>query len=187
MGDVAWASQNFEYDEFFSAVSTGNVAALESITFCADFNFNALHHSDVGGIEGIPALHIAAGNGHVEMVKFLEKGADINVRHQYTYGSFMPLLVAASRSNAEMVAVLLDHGAHINDRGGYLLGTALYLVLHHEERKVERKSIDTIKLLLNRSMDVNNAGNEYGATVVSWRPRCIHHMRTLTKPNHIAS
>ena len=181
MQSAFWAPRNADYKEFFSAVLAGDVATLASKTFCADFNFDALRYinylkddddddDDDDGTdngEGTAALHIAAANGHVEMVKFLlAKGADVNVQDVSIDSIYTPLLVAASKSNTEIVEVLLDHGADISQRGDHFQGTALHLVLWRV-REVEQKSIDTIKLLLDRGMDVNVTDGEYGYTVVS--------------------
>ena len=184
-----WAPRNADYDEFFSAVLAGDVAALAGKTFCADFNFDALRSVRyVGGSicypeeseddddddtsrQGRAALHIAATNGHLEMVKFLlAKGADVDVQDTSIDSIYTPLLVAASKSNAEIVEVLLDHGADINQSGSYFQGTALHLVVWRV-KEVEQKSIDTIKLLLDRGMDVNVIDGEFGCTVVS--PPCV--------------
>ena len=180
MSDAILAPRTADYNEFFSAVLAGDVAALASKTFCADFKFDALRslrslegREDDGANYGdaTTALHIAASNGHLEMVKFLlAKGADVDVQDTSIDSIYTPLLVAASKSNAEIVEVLLDHGADINQSGSYFQGTALHLVVWRV-KEVEQKSIDTIKLLLDRGMDVNVIDGEFGCTVVS--PPCV--------------
>ena len=195
MPNTFWAPRNAAYNEFFSAVLAGDVAALASKTFCADFNFDALRSvrylegrgddDDTNSGRGTTALHIAAANGHVEMVKFLlAKGADVNVQDASNDSVYTPLLVAASKSNAEMVKVLLDHGADINQKGDHFQGTALQLVLWRV-KEVEQKSIDTIKLLLDRGLDVDVTDDEYECTVVSPRvPALLHLKYTETNTNH---
>ena len=186
MSDAILAPRTADYNEFFSAVLAGDVAALASKTFCADFKFDALRslrslegREDDGANYGdaTTALHIAASNGHVEMVKFLlAKGVDVDIRDDSPDSTHTPLLVAASQSNAEMVEVLLDHGADINQRGDHFEGTALHLVLWYV-REVEQESIDTIKLLLDRGLDVNAPSGEYNCTVVSPRASALLHLK----------
>ena len=96
------------------------------------------------------------------MVKFLTKGADFNVQDASVDSIYTPLLVAAFKSNAEMVEVLLDHGAGISQKGGHFERTALPLVIRRvkEVKKVSIPSrhgtCDTVELLLGRGAIVDS-------------------------------
>ena len=61
--------------------------------------------------DGWTPLHLAAGNGHLEVVKLLlEKSADVTVANN---GGWTPLNSAASNGHNEMVKLLLEKGAGV--------------------------------------------------------------------------
>jgi ankyrin repeat protein len=63
------------------------------------------------GQDGYTAMHAAAENGHLEVLRFLiENGAELNPR--VTSGQ-TPLTLAAAADQAEAVALLQSHGATI--------------------------------------------------------------------------
>ncbi|MDQ3686383.1 MAG: ankyrin repeat domain-containing protein [Acidobacteriota bacterium] len=60
-----------------------------------------------------PSLNLAAGAGHLEVVKFLlEKGANVNVRDGHGDGT--PLMSAAWSGHKEIVKLLIAKGAEVN-------------------------------------------------------------------------
>jgi ankyrin repeat protein len=60
---------------------------------------------------GETALHLAAGEGHLEIVKLLlEHGADVNAKTAYETA----LHLAAGEGHLEIVKLLLEHGADVN-------------------------------------------------------------------------
>ena len=66
---------------------------------------------------GRAAIHVAAYNGHFDVVRQLvERSADVNLPGM---GDGRPLQSASAGGNAEIVSYLLDNGAHINAVDAY--------------------------------------------------------------------
>jgi ankyrin repeat protein len=107
----------------------------------------------------------------------LKAGAKVDAReHQcYTMELFTPLHDAAFRADAEIVAVLLDHGApvnsHVTNRRGYggnwyHSATPLHLALRSSQHgnPIDEKAIlKTMTLLIEKGADVD-ARDDQGAT-----------------------
>jgi ankyrin repeat protein len=109
---------------------------------------------------GLTPLVYAARSNDLESVKILlAAGADIN---QVTGYGWSPLLVATQNRYYKLGAFLLDHGADPNlaNKGGW---TPLYLATDNRNiengdypvRKGDMDHLDFIKLLLDKSADVN--------------------------------
>ncbi|QBB84304.1 hypothetical protein DEJ70_06355 [Wolbachia pipientis wAlbB] len=97
--------------------------------------------------DGWSPLHMAAGNGHYNVVKLiLDNEADIDVA--MTNGR-SPLHMAAQNGHYNVVKLLLEHGAIVgnDDKKGC---TPLHLA-------AESDHIDVVKLLLEHEADVNVA------------------------------
>ncbi|MEI7912451.1 MAG: ankyrin repeat domain-containing protein [Verrucomicrobiota bacterium] len=96
------------------------------------------------------ALQLAAGNGHLETVKFLvEKGADVNAI-MYCGTTETPLLNAVFGRNKEIVELLIDEGANINQtfpRQESILDLAAQL-----------GHTAIVKLLVERGADLSESG-----------------------------
>jgi len=80
------------------------------------------------------------------MVQFiLENGANPNVQVE-TRNTVKVLACAAQYAGAEMVALLLDHGAEVRDSGGALVAA------------VPARKLNTVELLIARGADLNGTG-----------------------------
>ncbi|MDT8364194.1 MAG: ankyrin repeat domain-containing protein [Nitrosomonas sp.] len=103
---------------------------------------------------GETAIMLASYHGQVEMVKQLYKK-----NAHFEHAGWSPLIYAATNGHHEIVAFLLDSGAHINattDNGT----TALMMA-------VRGNHYDTVKLLLTRGANLQ-ASNEAGETALNW-------------------
>jgi len=79
-----------------------------------------------------------------------------------------PLHEAAFWARPEAIIALLDAGADINRQTGDYYFTALHNVLKYKHT-VTPQQIETIKLLLDRGMDVNAEADHWGSTLVSFK------------------
>ena len=147
---------------------------------------------------GLTALHGAAGNGHIEIVKLLlEKGADPNITQE---NSCPPLAYAAHGGHADIMEILIAHGAdpqqrtvmELAARGGHI--EAVEVLLEHGtdinvkgtdgytalNTAVGHRHVELVKFLLSRGADVN-ATASYGRTPLftAYRARNVKIRRIL--------
>ena len=106
------------------------------------------------------ALHQAAANGHEELVsQLLKQGANVNIRHNGTYGNGeTPLHLIAEAAwrqvDIDVASLLLDNGAEINsqDNRGR---TPLLEAVNRQESSDGYDNIMFVSLLLEKGADVN--------------------------------
>lgn len=90
---------------------------------------------------GKPPLYLAAAKGDVSMCKtLLELGADVNQR---SGGGFTALHTAAGAGNADLVQLLLDHGAMPHEVGGEENWTPLHRAVGGNS------NVDVVKALIS--------------------------------------
>ena len=100
--------------------------------------------SDAANIDGMTALHFAAQNGDIDVLRYLvEHGADIKA--QDTIHSRADLHFAAENGDLECVKYLAEHGADLLDKDAY--GAT---ALHYAAGK---NHLDVIKYLVSKKMD----------------------------------
>ena len=90
-------------NNFISAASEGDIEEVRALMELGDIDYNE------GDYDKRTALHLAAGNGHVGIVRLLcEKGADVNPRDRW---GNRPLDDAIASNHSECVKILNLHGA----------------------------------------------------------------------------
>ena len=100
---------------------------------------------------------MAALFGTIETIRFLLAGvADVNIFDRDQAGHSHPLHNTAYRADPSIVKLLLDSGAE-RDRKGICKHTPIYRVLWGK-RQAEPHRIETINLLLDYGVDVNESG-----------------------------
>ncbi|GFY68105.1 ankyrin-3 [Trichonephila inaurata madagascariensis] len=112
---------------------------------------------------GVTPLHVAADNGHLEVVKILiRSGADVNAR---TVSDSTPLHSAVQSGDEEIVECLLRHGAEVN---ASMLNLSLPLSHAAEEGRV------TIAKLLLRYGAVVDLDTDLGQTPLQFAAQNGH-------------
>ncbi len=150
------------YEELFDAASKGDLERLAA-ALLPSMNVNAL---EADPLQGRSALHIAAECGKVSAIRFLlAHGAKVDLPNSE---GETPLHEAAFWARPEAIIALLDAGADINRQTGDYYFTALHNVLKYKHT-VTPQQIETIKLLLDRGMDVNAEADHWGSTLVSFK------------------
>jgi serine/threonine-protein phosphatase 6 regulatory ankyrin repeat subunit B len=130
-------------------------------------------------------LHEAAGNGRLEVVKYLiEQGADVNKGNE---GGERPLHYASRHGHIEVMKILLENGANVSEKGtgcgtplrwaaenGQIKAAELLLAyganINQENGSalraaVENRQFEMVKFLISKGADVNARGN-YGCTAL---------------------
>ncbi len=111
---------------------------------------------------GKQLVHIAAEEGHVEVLKLLkERGADLNAKTQHNT-SWRAIHHAAANNRVKVVAWLLDNGAAIDARTEQPAMTSLH-------RAAKNRHLETVELLLARGASVDaTTKEEYSLTPLLW-------------------
>ena len=92
--------------------------------------------------------------------KLLDNGANINARNSEDR---TPLNVAIWTGYYDMIKLLLERDADVNDPGNGSIDTPLDWAIHYYEDETAHNDINIIKLLLENGAHVNT-GNQYDAT-----------------------
>ncbi|PGH33792.1 hypothetical protein GX50_03361 [[Emmonsia] crescens] len=110
----------------------------------------------------IPALRVAATQGHTEIVRhLLARGADPNRDKLFFFGN--PLQAASFKGHTEIVALLLRYNADPNARG-YQFGSAL-------QAAALQGHVEIVRLLVSGGADVGLEGGKYGTALKAARHR----------------
>ena len=128
----------------FREIEKGDAARVKELLSQEWADVNALDR------EGRSPLGVAAGAGHVEIVKLLlAAGAKANTA----------LMAAAKEGRTEVVLALLDEGASVKD-SEFAEKTTLFLA-------AENGHAETVKLLLRRGADPNKGGFGFKVPLVA--------------------
>ena len=153
-----------EYEELFDASHDGDLERLEA-ALLPSMNVNAL---GADPLQGRAALHVAAQSGNIVAIKFLlAHGAKVDLRNSECE---TPLHEAAFWARPEAIKVLLDAGADINLPTLDYDYTALHNVLKYK-RFVSPEQHETIELLLDQGLDVNDKADHWGSNIVGYNLR----------------
>lgn len=122
-----------KYDEvtFLERAAAGDLIAVRLFVE-SGMNVNTIVDVNPGGrVIEYAALHMAAGKGHLEVVKYLlDNGAIVDVKGD---DGITPLLMAVQNSNnSQVVKLLLDKGANVNIE---FKGRTAYLIAHERGNK----------------------------------------------------
>ncbi|KAL8807781.1 MAG: hypothetical protein Q9200_004529 [Gallowayella weberi] len=99
------------------------------------------------------ALELACEGGHEAIVELLiNRGSDVNLRRTGGYG--FPLSAASERGFYDIVCLLLEKGANVNNRGGHYLNAL--------QAAASAGSEPIVRLLLRSGADVNMQGGAFG-------------------------
>ncbi|KAH9225992.1 hypothetical protein K456DRAFT_1731416 [Colletotrichum gloeosporioides 23] len=98
-------------------------------------------------------MHLAALNGHDEVLSRLLASDDVTLNSRDTEGQ-TPLIWGALEGRQDSVQILLNRGADVNAQGGYY-GNALQAALSGGHNNI-------VQMLLNKCADVNAQGGRFG-------------------------
>jgi ankyrin repeat protein len=159
-----WAPDTLNYRKFFNASVSGDMQAMQEALASGEINLNAA--PGYMDWEGATALHQAARNGHLELVRLLiSHGAEIERRDHSSVGPKTTLHVAAYNEHVAIVKELLQNGADVSTRGD-MGGPLLHHVLWNK-KSVSDKIYEIINLVLSQGYDINSWYMDMGGTVVS--------------------
>ncbi|KAJ8493883.1 hypothetical protein OPV22_015604 [Ensete ventricosum] len=171
---LSCAGSSYDRD-FFTAVQAGH---LETVRNAVDEDPSLLRRTTV--YDRLSALHIAAANGHVEIVSMiLEKYAnpDIVNRHKQT-----PLMMAATHGKIACVQKLLETGANILMFDSINGRTCLHHAAYYGHSNCLQAILSAAPILVADSWGFArfvNVGDDNGATPLHLaarhrRPECVH-------------
>ncbi|XP_055626845.1 protein fem-1 homolog B isoform X2 [Toxorhynchites rutilus septentrionalis] len=114
-------------------------------------------------IEGASALWVAAGAGHLNIIKLLvEHGSDVN---HHTKNLSTPVRAACFDGRLDIIRYLIDHGANINFANAYN-NTCLMIAAY-------KGHADVVEYLLENGALPNEQAN-CGATALHYAAECGH-------------
>jgi len=94
-------------------------------------------------------MHLAVYHGNVNVIHLIANSNNVNQCNKYNQYNFSPLRLAIHKESSEVVKLLLDKGANINDadRNGFT-------PLHHA---IDKGNSEVVQLLLDRGANINDA------------------------------
>ncbi|CRG84938.1 hypothetical protein PISL3812_02106 [Talaromyces islandicus] len=159
-----WAPDTLEYRRFFNASVSGDIKTIQEALDTREININA--RPKWNDWEGETALHRAAANGHLEIVKLLlSHGAEVDRRDDSPVGPKSAIHIAAHNGHVSVVQELIQNGADVTTRGE-MEGTLLNFVLW-QKKSISDKEYEIIDLVLNQeNYDIHSWLFEMGGTIL---------------------
>ncbi|ESO83101.1 hypothetical protein LOTGIDRAFT_169742 [Lottia gigantea] len=156
-------SDSDEEDEGEETVMLTSMTSNSSGTRCSRRSTFKIKKNE----KGETPLHRACIENNLKKVKkLIEQGHPVNPRDN---SGWIPLHEAANYNYYPIVEYLLDHGAHIDDRGGDMCRGVTPLI-----DAAENGNFETIELLVNRGANKlakNDDGNKALDCLLEWKER----------------
>ena len=146
--------QNAEYDALMRSAFAGDVSLLPKGNMMYGGKFSSVNHLSP---EGRSPLHIAAGNGAVDLAKeLIKRGANVNLPNN---SEQTPLHFAAWSNKLEIITLLLANMAKINAADKYGNTPLMFAV--------SRDNKDAVALLLskNANRNIRNKAGQSATTI----------------------
>ena len=163
----------FTCAQLFLPERFGHVEAILNHEFSAEMLGNVSSRDGYGETP----LHIAARQGHVQIVKILlEANADINAKSRYS-GDMTPIHLAISNGHTEVVEMLLNGVADLNDQGRYSQVSPLLLATFLGRHEF-------INTLVNVSADIRATIDGVGETTIMRAlssTKALHMIKSLVR------
>lgn len=109
----------------------------------------------------VRGLHLAVRSGKIKLVEKSLKNADVNALDS----GYTPLMLAAISGHLQIVQLLCEHGANVNQLSGCAAPALMQAVIS--------RHIEIIKLLLSYGADVNQLYDGYVALMISMWPNAF--------------
>ena len=126
--------------KLLNAAKAGDMTQVKALVGAGEVDINVIDSFQTS------ALMMAVDNRHLAVAEYLlQHGADIHLDNKYGY---TPLMQAVMRNDPNMVNMLLDKGARIDQKNFYTELTPLMMA-------VDNGSLEMVELLLARKANLN--------------------------------
>ncbi|QYT03008.1 ANK_REP_REGION domain-containing protein [Trichoderma simmonsii] len=90
----------------------------------------------------------------------IEHGADVNAQGGHWGSALHAAAASNSKEKVEMIKLLLDNGAKVDQKGDSTWGTPLHVACHEG-------TLEAVRFLVDRGADVNDEGGRFGTPILA--------------------